>query len=94
MFQKAVVLWMNDPVTRDAKILAQALRGSLTDHKAVTEVICTRTTAQLRQIKQVYSKDYGTTPEHDIESKCYGDHKRVISSHEHVKFFYKTMRMW
>ncbi|KAG7658816.1 Annexin repeat [Arabidopsis suecica] len=76
--KKAVLLWMPEAVERDASILKRSLRGAVTDHKAIAEIICTRSGSQLRQIKQVYSNTFGVKLEEDIESEASGNHKRVL----------------
>ncbi|XP_019100946.1 PREDICTED: annexin D5-like [Camelina sativa] len=76
--KKAVLLWMPEAVERDASILQRSLRGAVTDHKAVAEIICTRSGSQLRQIKQVYNNTFGVKLEEDIESEASGNHKRVL----------------
>ncbi|XP_033139582.1 annexin D5 isoform X1 [Brassica rapa] len=76
--KKALLLWMPEAVERDASILKQALRGAVTDHKAVAEIICTRSGSQLRQIKQVYLNTFGVRVEQDVESEASGNHKRVL----------------
>ncbi|CAH8382743.1 unnamed protein product [Eruca vesicaria subsp. sativa] len=76
--KKALLLWMPEAVERDASILKQALRGAVTDHKAVAEIICTRSGSQLRQIKQVYLNTFGARLEQDVESEASGNHKRVL----------------
>lgn len=68
---------MPEAVERDASILKHALRGAVTDHKAVAEIICTRSGSQLRQIKQVYFNTFAVRLEQDIESEASGNHKRV-----------------
>lgn len=68
---------MPEAVERDASILKRCLRGAVTDHKAVAEIICTRSGSQLRQIKQVYCNTFGVKLEEDIESEASGNHKRV-----------------
>lgn len=72
---------MPEAVERDASILKQALRGAVTDHKAVAEIICTRSGSQLRQIKQVYLNTFGVRVEQDVESEASGNHKRVCIDH-------------
>lgn len=78
--QRAVSLWMHDPVTRDATIVRQALSGDIIDLKAATEVICSRTPSQIQQFKQSYFAIFGTYLENDIEYQASGDHKKVILS--------------
>ncbi|KDO60863.1 hypothetical protein CISIN_1g035483mg [Citrus sinensis] len=77
-FKRAVCLWVREPAARDANVLKRALRATVTDFKAATDVICSRTPAQLRQLKQVYLINCGARLEHDIESATYGDHKKLL----------------
>ncbi|KAH9794361.1 hypothetical protein WN944_011383 [Citrus x changshan-huyou] len=77
-FKRAVCLWVREPPARDANVLKRALRATVTDFKAATDVICSRTPAQLRQLKQVYLINCGARLEHDIESATYGDHKKLL----------------
>ncbi|CAI0552860.1 unnamed protein product [Linum tenue] len=76
--KKAVLLWMENPAERDAIALRQAIKSvPLFDARGVTELICTRTCAQIRQIKQVYSSKWSSL-EDDIKSHASGDHKRLL----------------
>lgn len=77
-FQKAVLLWLHDPATRDAKVVRKALTISVVDNQAITEIICSRTPSQLRRLKEVYLSTYHSYLEQDIESKTSGDHKKVL----------------
>lgn len=78
-FQKVVLLWMNDPAARDATIVRQALGGDVNDLKVATEVICSRTSAQIQQFKQSYFALFNSYLERDIEHHASGDHKKVTS---------------
>lgn len=71
------MLWLHDPATRDATIVRQALSGDVIDLKAATEVICSRTSTQIQQLKQIYYAIFGVLVEHDIEFQASGDHKKV-----------------
>lgn len=71
---------MKSPIERDVTTLRQALTGPIIDVKAATEIICTRTSSQIRQIKQVYSPTFGTRLEYDIGCHTSDDHKKVRSS--------------
>jgi len=71
---------MKSPIERDATTLRQALTGPIIDVKAATEIICTRTSSQIRQIKQVYTPTFGTRLEYDIGCHTSDDHKKVRSS--------------
>ncbi|KAJ6890833.1 LOW QUALITY PROTEIN: type IV inositol polyphosphate 5-phosphatase 9-like [Populus alba x Populus x berolinensis] len=76
--QKAVSLWMKSPVERDVTTLRQALTGPIIDIKAATEIICTRISSQIRQIKQVYTPTFGTLLEYDIGYHTSGDHRKFL----------------
>lgn len=73
-----MLLWMHEPAARDATIVKQAFSGVVTDLKAATEVICSRTPSQIQLFKQVYYNMNGVSLEHDIEKKTSDDHKKVI----------------
>ncbi|KAJ6689497.1 hypothetical protein OIU85_005863 [Salix viminalis] len=76
--KKAVLLWMKSPIERDVTTLRQALTGPIIDVKAATEIICTRTSSQIRQIKQVYAPTFGTRLEFDIECHTSDVHKKFL----------------
>ncbi|KAK6931687.1 Annexin repeat [Dillenia turbinata] len=79
--KRAILLWMPDPATRDATILHKALLGGdgiAVDARAATEVICSRTSSQLQQLRQVYHALYGAYLEHAIEFSTDGDHKKLL----------------
>jgi annexin A7/11 len=71
---------MKSPIERDVTTLRQALTGPIFDVKAATEIICTRTSSQIRQIKQVYTPTFGTRLEYDIGCHTSDDHKKVRCS--------------
>ncbi|GLT96879.1 hypothetical protein SLE2022_144720 [Rubroshorea leprosula] len=77
-FKKAVILWMQDPAERDANIVRHALKGTVPDHKAATEVICSRNSSQIRQLKQNYFSSFGTSLEDDIDSQTSGDLRKLL----------------
>jgi annexin A7/11 len=72
-----MLLWVLDPAGRDATIVNQALNGEITDLRAATEVICSRTPSQLQVMKQTYRALFGCYLEHDITERTYGDHQKV-----------------
>ncbi|VAH01766.1 unnamed protein product [Triticum turgidum subsp. durum] len=76
--QNAMLLWVLDPVGRDATILNQALNSDITDLRAATEVICSRTPSQLQIMKQTYRARFGCYLEHDITERTYGDHQKLL----------------
>ncbi|XP_051205178.1 annexin D5 [Lolium perenne] len=76
--KKAMLLWVLDPVGRDATILNQALNSEITDLRGATEVICSRTPSQLQVMKQTYRALFGCYLEHDITERTYGDHQKLL----------------
>ncbi|VAH69062.1 unnamed protein product [Triticum turgidum subsp. durum] len=78
LVQKAMLLWVLDPVGRDATILNQSLNGDITDLRAATEVICSRTPSQLQIMKQAYRARFGCYLEQDVTERTYGDHQKLL----------------
>ncbi|KAL6596229.1 hypothetical protein ACP70R_047593 [Stipagrostis hirtigluma subsp. patula] len=76
--KRAMLLWILDPATRDATILKQALAGDVTDLRAATEVVCSRTPSQLQIMRQTYRARFGCYVEHDVTERCSGDHQRLL----------------
>lgn len=76
--KRAMLLWILDPVARDATILKQALTGDTTDLRAATEIICSRTPSQLQIIRQTYRARFGCYVEHDVTERTSGDHQRLL----------------
>ncbi|KAI5382426.1 annexin D5 [Lathyrus oleraceus] len=75
--ENAVLLWMHDPAGRDAVIIRQSLTVTkILD--AATEVICSRTPAQLQYLRQIYHAKFGDFIDHDIERNTSGDHKKIL----------------
>ncbi|KAL9231858.1 hypothetical protein vseg_007024 [Gypsophila vaccaria] len=76
--EDAVLLWMQDPPSRDAIVVRQSLTGNYIHLRAVTEVICSRTPTQIRVFKQIYLQRFGSYLEHDLERHASGDHKKLL----------------
>ncbi|XP_006659413.1 annexin D5-like [Oryza brachyantha] len=76
--KKAVLLWVLDPATRDAAILHQALNGDVTDMRAATEVVCSRTPSQMRVVRQAYLSRFGGHLEQHVAARASGDHQRLL----------------
>ncbi|CAL5006132.1 unnamed protein product [Urochloa decumbens] len=76
--KRAMLLWILDPASRDATILKQALTGDITDLRAATEVICSRTPSQLHIMRQTYRARFGCYVEHDVTERTSGDHQRLL----------------
>ncbi|XP_058079185.1 annexin D5-like isoform X2 [Magnolia sinica] len=76
--KSAILLWMLDPVERDATIVGKALTLTTLNLDAATEVICSRTPSQVRLFKEAYFKKYGTQLDSDISSRTKGNHKKLL----------------
>ncbi|KAJ9152997.1 hypothetical protein P3X46_026492 [Hevea brasiliensis] len=78
--KKALLLWMQTPMERDITTLKQALTGHIPhpELKIATEIICSRTSSQIRQIKQAYTSTYDTYLEIDVEAHASGNHKQLM----------------
>ncbi|KAM0871643.1 hypothetical protein ACQ4PT_039245 [Festuca glaucescens] len=79
-----MLLWVLDPAGRDATILNQALNGAITDLRAATEVICSRTPSQLQIMRQTYRAKFGCYLEHDITERTYGNHQKFLLAYVDV----------
>ncbi|GMI83453.1 ANNEXIN ARABIDOPSIS THALIANA 5, annexin 5 [Hibiscus trionum] len=76
--KKAVLLWMHEPGERDSFILKKALKGTVKDQRAVTEIICARNPSEIGQLKRAYYKYVGTNLEDHLEEELSGDHKKLV----------------
>lgn len=79
--ERAILLWLPDPATRDAMILRQALSGDVIDLTAATEIIFSRTPSQIQTIKQIYQGRFGGYLEHDVSRHTSGDHQKLLLSY-------------
>jgi hypothetical protein len=76
--KRGMLLWILDPAARDATILKQALTGDITDLRAATEIVCSRTPSQLHIMRQTYRARFGCHVEHDVTERTSGDHQRLL----------------
>ncbi|PAA54993.1 hypothetical protein BOX15_Mlig000517g1, partial [Macrostomum lignano] len=68
------------PAEYDAKELREAVKGLGTDEDCLIEVICTRTQAQIEEIKKIYKATYNRELEDDVMSDTSGHFKRILVS--------------
>ncbi|KAI8543379.1 hypothetical protein RHMOL_Rhmol08G0212800 [Rhododendron molle] len=71
--KRALLLWMDEPAKRDAKIVNHGL-----SKKVAIEVICSRTPSQLEELKKAYRTLFGVYLDEDIESHAHGDNKKLL----------------
>ncbi|KAF8702074.1 hypothetical protein HU200_033421 [Digitaria exilis] len=76
--KRAMLLWVLDPPSRDATILKQSLTGDITDLRAATELICSRSPSQLHAMRGAYRARFGCYVEHDVTERTSGDHQRLL----------------
>jgi len=72
LLAKCVLLWMMEPAERDAVLLYDSLRErSLKKDRAVIGILCSRTSAQIYQIKQAYYTLFNHTLEHHMDGSAF-----------------------
>ncbi|XP_039067944.1 annexin D5-like [Hibiscus syriacus] len=76
--ETAVLMWMHDPVGRDALVIRKGLLPAVIDLCAATEVICSRTPSQIQLIKETYQYKFRVSLEQDIGKRTSGHHKKLL----------------
>lgn len=66
------------PAEFDAYQLKRAIKGLGTDEDVLIEILCTRSNAQLQEIKRVYKEKFNTDLEKDIIGDTSGDFKKLL----------------
>ncbi|KAG5450044.1 Annexin A11 [Clonorchis sinensis] len=65
----------------DARELRRAMEGAGTDEQTLIEILCSRSNAQIRRIRDIYSKIFkGRNLEKDVMSETHGHFKRILVS--------------
>ncbi|KAA3672119.1 annexin A7/11, partial [Paragonimus westermani] len=65
----------------DARELRWAMEGAGTDEETLIEILCSRSNAQIRKIKETYSKLFrGRDLEKDLINETHGHFKRILVS--------------
>ncbi|XP_076456172.1 annexin A6-like [Babylonia areolata] len=77
-FKTLCVEMLLGPAEFDAKQINKAVKGLGTDERALIEIICTRTNAQLTAMKEAYKTMYQKDVEADIEGDTSGPFKRLL----------------
>ncbi|XP_058180161.1 uncharacterized protein LOC131298700 [Rhododendron vialii] len=73
--KRALLLWMDDPTSCDAKLVKHGLSKNL---NVAIEVICSHTSSQIKQLKKTYHTMFGSNLEEDIESQASGETKKLL----------------
>ncbi|ODN01978.1 Annexin B10 [Orchesella cincta] len=77
-FEKLILALMEPPVVYLAKELHNAMEGFGTDCDVLTEILCTRTNDEIKQIVETYEKTFGQSLENAVESEVSGDYKSLL----------------
>ncbi|KAH9498198.1 Annexin A6 [Bulinus truncatus] len=77
-FKTLCVDMLLGPAEFDAKQLNKAIKGLGTDEKVLVEIICTRSNAQLNNIKAAYKTMFNKDLENDIAGDTSGHFKRLL----------------
>jgi annexin A7/11 len=77
-YEDAILALFDPPANYDAKQLRKAMEGAGTDESSLIEILATRTSNQLNQIKISYKTLYGKELEKDIASETSGYFKTLL----------------
>jgi annexin A7/11 len=77
-FQGTCRAYPNFDKEADAQALRKAMKGMGTDENAIIAVLCKRTNAQRKDIKNSYKQCFGKDLIHDLKSELGGNFERVI----------------
>ncbi|XP_020637120.3 annexin A5 [Pogona vitticeps] len=77
-FENLMVQLMRPSRLYDAHALKHAVKGAGTDEKVLNEILASRTTAEVRKIKEVYQEEYEADLEAHIKSDTSGFYQRML----------------
>ncbi|XP_042325217.1 annexin A5 [Sceloporus undulatus] len=77
-FETLMVELMRPAHIFDAHALKHAIKGAGTNEKVLTEILASRTPAEIRNIKQVYQQEYEADLEDHITSDTSGYYQRML----------------
>ncbi|RUS90654.1 hypothetical protein EGW08_001554, partial [Elysia chlorotica] len=80
-FEEVLEALMLPPVEFDAFSLHKAMKGLGTDETALIGIICSKTPAELEEIKKVYKRDYKEELESAIKKETSGDFRDLLVHH-------------
>lgn len=79
-FEKVILGLMMTPADFDAYSIKEAVKGLGTDEKALVEILCSRSNAEMQAMKASYKKLYKKEMEKAVASDVSGDFKRILVS--------------
>lgn len=79
-FENAVLALMKPTASFLAQELRAAMKGAGTDESTLVEILCARSNAEIKAIKEAYQKEIGRNLEEDLMSETSGNFKRLLVS--------------
>ncbi|TGZ63449.1 hypothetical protein CRM22_006904 [Opisthorchis felineus] len=80
-FEEVIVAMCYTLEEFDARELRRAMEGAGTDEQTLIEILCSRSNAQIRKIKEVYHSIFsGRDLEKDLMNETHGHFKRILIS--------------
>jgi len=79
-YEDVVLALFKKPYEYEASELHHAIKGAGTDEGCLIEILCTRSNAEIEEIKAAYKKLYGNKLEEDIDSDTSGNFGRLMYS--------------
>jgi hypothetical protein len=77
-FERAVIQWTLDPAERDAVLANEEAKKWHVGGRALVEIACTRTPAQLWAAKQAYHERFKRSLEEDVAAHVTGDFRKLL----------------
>ncbi|KAL3985578.1 Annexin B9 [Acanthocheilonema viteae] len=79
-FEDLILALMEPPARYDAQQLHKAMQGLGTKESVLIEIMCSRTNAQIAELRNVYQQMYNSTLEKDLIGETSGHFKRLLVS--------------
>ncbi|KAK0417513.1 hypothetical protein QR680_013057 [Steinernema hermaphroditum] len=79
-FEDLIIALMQPPAVYDAQQLRKAMQGLGTKESVLIELMCSRTNAQIVELKTTYRQLYGKELEGDLDGETSGCFKRLLVS--------------
>ncbi|XP_025079052.1 annexin A4-like isoform X1 [Pomacea canaliculata] len=79
-FEDVILALLDPPRVYDARELKNAIKGAGTDEAALIEILCTRSNAEIKEIKELYKAHFKRDLEKDLISDTSGDFRRLLVS--------------
>ncbi|GJN22316.1 hypothetical protein PR202_gb09871 [Eleusine coracana subsp. coracana] len=77
-FERAVILWTLDPAERDAVLANEEAKKWHPGGRALVEIACARTPAQLFDTRQAYHDRFKRSLEEDVAAHVTGDFRKLL----------------